>query len=63
MAEVFVLIGVGVIAFVIGGSLVAGAALVCRWLKWAPINITVKVNNYGEDQSYLASVEGAVPHE
>lgn len=22
-----------------------GAALVCRWMKWAPFNVTINVNN------------------
>jgi hypothetical protein len=28
----------------------------CRWLKWAPINITVNVNNYGEAVGSLSDV-------
>ena len=40
-------------AITIGGAGAVFAlciAVVCRWLKWAPINITVNVNNYGEAQ-------------
>lgn len=42
------------LAIVIGGSgafFALSIAVVCRWLKWAPINITVNVNNYGEAHS------------
>lgn len=26
------------------GAIVYGAATVCRWMKWAPVNIIVNVN-------------------
>jgi UPF0716 family protein affecting phage T7 exclusion len=48
-----VLVAIG-LAFMVGlcaASAALGAALVCRWLKWAPINITINVNNYGEPPS------------
>jgi hypothetical protein len=36
------------LAVVIGGSgsvFAFGAAVICRWLKWAPINITVNLSH------------------
>lgn len=47
------------IAIVVGGSGAVFAlcvVVICRWLKWAPINITVNVNNNGPiDGSYQPS--------
>jgi hypothetical protein len=33
-----------------GAIFALGIIAVSRWLKWAPINITVNVNNYGESE-------------
>jgi UPF0716 family protein affecting phage T7 exclusion len=53
MTMEMVLVAIGLV-FMVGlcaASAVLGAALVCRWLKWAPLNITINVNNYGEPPS------------
>lgn len=37
---------------------------VCRWLKWAPVNITVNVNDYRPGAAPDdADQVGAVPHD
>lgn len=33
-----------------GAAFMAGAALAGRWLKWAPVNLTVNVNDYRDPQ-------------
>jgi hypothetical protein len=33
-----------------GGSLMLGMALVGRWLGWAPVNLTVNLNDYRDIQ-------------
>jgi hypothetical protein len=48
----FVLAGACFAAMCIGGSFAFGVASVCRWMKWAPLNTTINVNNYGEAVGY-----------
>jgi hypothetical protein len=48
-----VLVAIG-LAFMVGlcaASATLGVVLVCRWLAWAPINITINVNNYVDPPS------------
>lgn len=50
---ILILIGGCFSAMMIGGSFVLGIALVCRHLKWAPVNIIVNVNNNIHDSKRL----------
>jgi hypothetical protein len=54
-----VLFGACFVVMAIGGSLMFGIASVCRWMKWAPLNITVNVNSYAKEvPSTLSSHRG-----
>lgn len=36
-------VGFAAMVGVCGATLTAGSAIVCRWMNWSPINISVKV--------------------
>lgn len=43
---VLALVGISFSAVLIGGSFAFGVATVCRWMKWAPVNTIINVNDY-----------------
>ncbi len=43
--SIFALIGLIVLAGLCGASFTFGCAVVCRWMKWAPINTIVNIND------------------
>jgi hypothetical protein len=51
---ILILTGAAFSMMVCGAALTFGVGSVCRWMKWAPINMTVNINNYGDDQALYA---------
>jgi len=43
-----ILIGACFSAGCLGASFAFGAAMVCRHMKWAPVDLTVNINDYRE---------------
>lgn len=44
------LFGLGFTAWCAGAAFMAGMAIVGRWMKWAPVNVTVNLNDYRDNQ-------------
>lgn len=38
------------VACLCGAGFMLGAATICKWLNWAPVNVTVNLNDQRESQ-------------
>lgn len=47
--QLSVIIGAAFALVLASASIMTGIIIVCRWAKWAPINITVNVCQHGEE--------------
>lgn len=47
--QLSVIIGTSFALVLASASIMTGVIIVCRWAKWAPINITVNVCQHDED--------------
>jgi hypothetical protein len=45
----FVFMGILTVCFGAGAAFTLGAAVVCRWMQWAPINFTANIHNHHDD--------------
>lgn len=53
----FVFVGILICAGGIGATFALGVALVCRWLKWAPVNTTINIYNPPGSRSTVDDID------